>query len=165
MYDSYSSQVDDDGTPGAAASIAGEAIRDLNHRTFAGRSRHLAGWEYPSDAYRVLGSLGYLAGRLPQALDQIDRFLVQLQDAGCVGIDRGTEWEDNPAGAIEAATLALRAARQAAVTLYTSINAAQQAVGTANYCGPGRHDLADRRLMCAEQEIDRFGKSLGPEVE
>jgi hypothetical protein len=140
MYDSHSSQVDDDGTPAAAASIAGEAIRDLNHRTFAGPGRHLAGWEYPSDAYRVLGNLGYLAGGLPQALEQIDRFLVQLQDAGCVGIDRGAEWEDNPAGAIEAATLGLRAARQAAGTLYTSINAAQQAVGAASYCGPRRDD-------------------------
>jgi hypothetical protein len=65
MYDSHSSQVDDDGTPAAAASIAGEAIRDLNHRTFAGPGRHLAGWEYPSDAYRVLGNLGYLAGDCP----------------------------------------------------------------------------------------------------
>jgi len=136
MDESYSRQVEDDGTPVAAASIAGEAIRDLNHRTFSGSSRQLSGWEYPSDAYRVLGSLGYLAGGLSQALEQIDRILVTLQDAGCVGIDRGTEWGDNPAGAVGAASQALLDARQAAGTLYTSINAAQQAVGAANYRGP-----------------------------
>jgi hypothetical protein len=136
MYDSHSSQVEDDGTPATAANIAGEAVRDLNHRTFAGPSLHLSGWEYPGDAYRVLGNLGYLAGGLPQALEQIDRFLVTLQDAGYVGIDRGAEREDNPAGAIAAAVRALEVAQQAACTLYTSLNAAQQAIGRASYCGP-----------------------------
>jgi hypothetical protein len=140
MYESHRGQCDDDGTPAAAANIAGEAIRDLNHRTFAGPGRHMSGWEYPSDAYRVLGSLGYLAGGLPQVLEQIDRFLVQLQDAGHVGIDTGTQWEGNPAGAIEAATLALRAARQAAGTLYTSTNAAQQAIAGASCRGPSRNE-------------------------
>jgi hypothetical protein len=140
MYDSRSSQSDDDGTPAAAANIAGEAIRDLNHRTFAVPSRHMSGWGYPSDAYRVLGSLGYLAGGLPQVLEQISRFVFQLQDAGHVGIDVGTQWEGNPAGAIEAATLALRAARQAAGILYTSTNAAQQAIAGASYCGPSRYE-------------------------
>jgi hypothetical protein len=164
MYESHSRQVEDDGTPAAAANIAGEAIRDLNHRTFSGPCLHLSGWEYPSDAYRVLGSLGYLAGGLPQALEQIDRILVTLQDAGCVGIDRGTEWEGNPAGAIDAASHALLDARQAAGTLYTSINAAQQAIGAASHRGPVRDDLTDRP-MWAEQEIDSFGKSVGPEVE
>jgi hypothetical protein len=119
----------------------------------------------PSDAYRVLGSLGYLAGGLSQALEQIDRILVTLQDAGCVGIDRGTEWGDNPAGAVGAASQALLAARQAASALYTSINAAQQAIAGASYCGPVQHDLADGRLMCAEQDVDRFGTSLRPELE
>jgi hypothetical protein len=164
MYESYSSQVEDDGTPAAAANIAGEAIRDLNHRTFSGPSLHLSGWEYPSDAYRVLGSLGYLAGGLPQALAQIDQILVTLQSGGCVDIDRGTEWEGNPAGAIDAASQALFAARQAAGALSASINAAQQAIGAASYRGPSRDDLADWRQISLEQEIDNFGKPSRPEL-
>jgi hypothetical protein len=144
MYESHSSQDEDDGTPAAAANIAGEAIRDLNHRTFGGPSRQLSGWEYASDAYRALGNLGYLAAGLPQALEQIDRFLVTLQDASHVGIDRGTVWEGNPAGAIGAATCALRAARQAAHTLYASINAAQQAIGGASFCGPMQQEPDER---------------------
>jgi len=32
-FDSFSGQVDDDGTPAKALDIAGQAVRDFNHRS------------------------------------------------------------------------------------------------------------------------------------
>ncbi|MBK3582577.1 hypothetical protein JHN49_02190, partial [Streptomyces sp. MBT57] len=62
-------------TPGQLAGTASDAIRALNHATI-GPDR--LGWEYPSDAYDVIGGLDQLVGMLPQALDQIARHIERL---------------------------------------------------------------------------------------
>lgn len=62
-------------TPRQLADDADEAIRALNHVTMNRRDE----WEYPGDAYSVTGSLGSMAARLPQALQQIQRFLNELE--------------------------------------------------------------------------------------
>ncbi|WP_327707545.1 hypothetical protein OG530_40990 (plasmid) [Streptomyces decoyicus] len=73
-------------TPAAHATAAAEAVRALNHATLGpGRD----GWEYPSDAYDVIGGLDRMAGGLPQALDQVWALVGGLAADGYVRSDRG----------------------------------------------------------------------------
>ena len=75
-----------DQTPAEHAEAAAEAIRALAHATWASGDD---GWQYPSDAYDVVGSLDQMAMRLPQALDQIARHIQRLAEAGRVRSDNG----------------------------------------------------------------------------
>lgn len=61
--------------PGAAAGLAAEAVRALNHLTLAPPSTGTPGWEDVTDLYRVLTEVRVLAERLPQALGQLARHL------------------------------------------------------------------------------------------
>lgn len=70
-------------TPAVLADEAAESIRSLNHATLSKRP----GWEYPSDAYDVVGDLGRLVMMLPQALQQAGKFFDDLADNGHVGVD------------------------------------------------------------------------------
>ncbi|NED60209.1 hypothetical protein G3I15_04625, partial [Streptomyces sp. SID10244] len=72
-------------TPAQLADDAAEAIRALNHATLSGRP----GWEYPADAYSVVGNLGTLVMRLPQVLEQLTEFVEQLHADGHVKADGG----------------------------------------------------------------------------
>ena len=132
-YESFSSQVGDDGSPNRAAEIAGQAIRDFNHRTINANG-HL-GWNYPADAYRVLGELCSMAGGLPQAFDQVARFLTRLNHDELVVMDAGGPFEGNTGAAIEMACQELTAARQHAHNLYAALAAAQAAISRASYNG------------------------------
>ena len=80
----------DDKTANELAGDAAESIRGLNHLTRDAGSLH-----YPSDVYRVLGSLQSLAGRLPQALTQMERLLHGWVEDDHVSIDAG-EVEGDP---------------------------------------------------------------------
>ena len=68
----------------AVAAAFAEAVRVLNHHTLNHRG---PGLEYPSDVYRVLGELADGAHRLPQLLQQLDRFLAAEHEDGRVGED------------------------------------------------------------------------------
>ena len=99
------------------ARTAAEAIRGLNHAT-----RHDAGLDQPSAAYDILGSLSQAAGRLPQLLTQVTRYLDQALAAGKPGHDRGQD----PALPVEAAVIFLHDARGSAAALAGDLDAAQQ---------------------------------------
>ncbi|WP_225102685.1 hypothetical protein [Streptomyces sp. CoH27] len=73
-----------DKAPAQLADDAAEAIRALNHRT---RSPQ-ADWEYPGDAYDVVGNLSTLAMRLPQLLEQIANHIKALEDADHLKSDK-----------------------------------------------------------------------------
>jgi hypothetical protein len=131
----FASQLDDDRSPPSAIYIAGQAMREFNHRSFERLTTGKIGWQYPSDAYRALGELSYLAGRLPQAFQQITRALRHQLEAGQIGIDAGTTWAGNPECAVGAARVALECASQAAQRMYEGIAEAQNAISGAHYTG------------------------------
>jgi hypothetical protein len=110
----------------------------------------------------VLASLGELADRLPQALRQVARMLQALQSAGCVDIDRGTEWDGNPAGAVDAAARALLGARQAAHILGVFIDAAQQAIAAASYRDPEKTNTVVQRSTSDASEIEGLAERVEP---
>src|SRR4051794_31066503 len=69
--------------PADYAAAAAEAVRGLNHVTIGG-----AGYEVPSDVYRLLGSLATMLARLPQVLGQASGWLGREDAAGRVGHDQ-----------------------------------------------------------------------------
>lgn len=117
-------------TPAALASSAAEAVRTLNHATLSpGRY----GWEYPGDAYQVIGGLDQTAGRMNQALEQIWALLSGLAADGHVRSDRGT-----PDADLTATRTALDTARAAADQLTTALRRAHSAASHL-----GLHDDTD----------------------
>ncbi len=106
------------GDPGAAAEMAAEAVRTLNHLTLVPPSVGTPGWEDVADLYRVLTELRVLTGRLPQAIGQVARHLERSMCAGYRCDSAATA----SAGvlvstAIEALTLAGAAASECAAKL------------------------------------------------
>lgn len=65
---------------------AAESIRSLNHVTLAG-----AGYEWPSDVDAVIAALQTLTDRLPQALEQANRWLSNAAAQGTVGHDANAD--------------------------------------------------------------------------
>jgi hypothetical protein len=139
-FESFSTQVEDDGTPARALDIAGQGVRDFNHRSLGRFKIGKPGWEYPSNAYSALGELTYLPGGLPQAFEQIMAALRDVHEQGLIKIDAGDRWAGDPAGAIEAASVALEHASQAAQQMYRGISDAQNAISAAAYTGPVADD-------------------------
>lgn len=133
---SYARAVEDTGEPAAALDIAGQAVRDFNHRSQGPMRITRPGWRYAPDAYRVLGELSYLAGGLPQAFQQIIAALRHELECNLIAIDRGTRYDGDPAAAVEAASVALERATQAAWQLHSAVAAAQVAINAAAYAGP-----------------------------
>lgn len=113
------------------AEAAADAVRAINHIT-----GWPAGLTYPSEAYRVLGQLATVAARLPQACEQIARQLRRWSDAGQVGVDAGTTWAGNPAGAVLDALAGLDEGAGAAEHLYAGLDQASAALCYAHYTGP-----------------------------
>lgn len=111
--------------PREAAVAAAEEVRALNHLTF-GSTR--VGWEFPSDAYSVIGGLGQLANGLPQAIDQIRAHLSGLAEGGHVRSDRGDTDKD-----LTAAHSALQDARAAALILAEALGRAHSATSPLSY--------------------------------
>lgn len=135
-YESFSGRVEDTGEPNAALDIAGQAVRDFNHRTGGNmRLTHL-GWRCAPDAYRALGELTYLAGGLPQAFQQIMEGLRGELELNLIQMDRGSTYENDPAAAVDAASVALERATQAAHQMYQGLADAQSAINAAAYAGP-----------------------------
>lgn len=73
--------------PAELADEAAEAVRVLNHATM--QKRVGGGWEYPSDAYDVIGDLSLIAMRLPQVLRQTGLFIDEFANDGRLGVDAG----------------------------------------------------------------------------
>ncbi|MFJ2568946.1 hypothetical protein ACIOYT_00800 [Streptomyces halstedii] len=92
-------------TPMQAASDIAAAVRNLNHSTL----KQGEGWEYPGDAYSVIGSLATGAHGLTQALEQVSRLLYDLHKEGqLVSVD-GAQETDNQ---VVSARGSLRMARE-----------------------------------------------------
>lgn len=114
-----------DKTPVQLADTAGDAIRGLNHATL---SSPRPDWQYPGDAYSVVGNLAYMTGMLPQALDQITQLLKRLEDEGHLKSDRDTLAAD-----LEAAYTGLADAASAAETLRSALESAHSGLGPVAY--------------------------------
>lgn len=87
--------------PGAIAELAADALRTVNHLTLAPPSPRTRGWEDVGDLYRVLGELGVLTERLPQAIDQLARHLESPAMRDRCRSDSGTQ--KTPAALLESA--------------------------------------------------------------
>lgn len=101
------------------AEAAPEAVRTLNHLTFAHSSL-----QYPSEADRLLHYLSSAVGGYPQLLGQVMAWLEAEQQAGRVRVADG-QFVDNPAGAIDMVRAKLDAAREAAEALWSALHAAR----------------------------------------
>ena len=102
-------------TPAQLADQAAEAVRALNHLTGTPQ----ADWEYPADAYSVIGNLEAMAQRLPQLYGQISRFLQRLADEDHIRSDRGGNGAEEVAAAIDGLTRAAEDATAMAAALDT----------------------------------------------
>jgi len=117
--------VTDPKTPAQLASEAAEAVRSLNHATL---SMGDLDWEYPSNAYSVIGGLERAAGYLPQTIAQVRRLLDDLYADGHVGTTTGT-----PAQKLVEATDALDEARRLAAQLNAALQRAHNATSPLTY--------------------------------
>ena len=108
-------------TPADHASGAAEAIRALNHATLSPSQN---GWEYPSDAYDVIGGLDRASGYLPQALDQIARHIERLSTLGHIRSDNG----GNGTTEVDTALRALESARANATALASQLTTVHAAL-------------------------------------
>lgn len=115
-------------TPSQLADQAAEAVRSLNHATLSKRP----GWEYPSDAYDVVGGLARVAMMLPQALQQAGRFVDDIANNGHMGVDAG-----GPDVAAMQTDLAveLTNAVNSAQVLYLQLSRAHAVLSHATYTG------------------------------
>jgi len=46
-YESFSSQVEDDGSRACALNVAGQGVRDCNHRSIGRLEAGRPGWQFP----------------------------------------------------------------------------------------------------------------------
>jgi hypothetical protein len=112
-------------TPAQLADEATEAIRAINHLTL-GSPRD--DWQYPGDAYSVVGNLAQAAMMLPQALDQIGALVEQLDTGGNLRSDKDTldaDLQDTYGG--------LADAHDAAKRLYEALNRAHSGLSPIAY--------------------------------
>jgi len=136
MISCFARDVDDDGGPNTALDIAGQAVRDFNHRTIDGMRPSTLGWQFIPDAYGALGELAVLVGGLRQALTQIAAAIEGQLRLNQVKIDIGTTYEEHPEQAVAAAVASLSQAARGARHLYAGIKDAQNSINAAAYAGP-----------------------------
>ena len=99
------------------AQQAAEALRELNHRT-----RDSPAFTGPAELYWLVGELALLAGRFPQMLNQLDRWLRAEHDGGRVRSDTCID----PGRIIVAAAAELADAGDAARDLARVLGTAQR---------------------------------------
>lgn len=116
--------MDLDRTPADLSNEAAETVRALNHRTRAESDD----WQYPGDAYSVVGNLTYLAGGLPQALAQISALVQRLESSGNLRSDKTSVAAD-----LHETYAGLSDAKAAAEQLYTALNRAHAGLGPIAY--------------------------------
>lgn len=113
-----------DKTPAQLAEQASEAIQALNHLTQSPRE----GWQYPGDVYSLVASLSQMAMKLPQALDQAQQLIAELDGGGNLRSDKDQLEND-----LREALLGLETARVAAEQLYAGLNRAHSGLGPIGY--------------------------------
>lgn len=106
----------------SAADAAAEGIRALNHATLPAAG----GLTGPADVYAVVGALASLAGRLPQALAQLQGFLDVECEHGRIGVVDG-DFAGDPVAAVATTGHWLD---RATVTAWTLQHALDQAHAT-----------------------------------
>jgi hypothetical protein len=116
-------------TPAELADVAAEAIRSANHATL---TTPALGWEFPSDAYDVVGRLLTMVQRLPQLLEQAGAHVQRLADTGYVRSDRGGDGAEEVAAALDA----LGRAGTDAVAMAAALGTAHGALSPLAYDGP-----------------------------
>lgn len=102
-----------DKTPAQISDTAAEAIRALNHATLGSPRED---WEYPGDAYSVIGNLSFMAGMLGQAVEQATALVGRAHLTGHLTHDKGLD----PDTAMQAVT----EAEQNTQAVLTALNAA-----------------------------------------
>jgi hypothetical protein len=103
---------------------AGQLLDDCSRFLVYASMSEKRGMEYPADAYRLIADIYAATGRLPQAFDQIGRFLGAQADRSGVYEARGRDPREQ--AALAAARLA--EAATAARTLTAALQAAQTAI-------------------------------------
>lgn len=109
-----------DTTPRDHAAAAAEAIRALNHATLS----KVPGWEYPGDAYDVVGGLDQMANMLGQTLDQIAQHIERLSTLGHIRSDKGGDGAED----VHSALRALEWGRADAASLASRLGTAHSAL-------------------------------------
>lgn len=112
----------------AAAQVAAEAVRALNHQTMCNGASD--GAVDVVDVYSLLAELSLMTGRLPQLFRQLEDLVDELIEAGDVVIVDGPNAGD-PVAVSAIAGHWLAAAAGAAVELAHRVNAAQQTLADA----------------------------------
>ena len=107
----------------AAARLAADAIRYLNHAT-----SQESGTCHATDVWDVLGSLGVTVGRLRQSFDQLGRTLEADMATGRLRIDEGTPHAEDPERGVQAARWQLRLVADMARELELGIAEAQRLI-------------------------------------
>jgi len=109
----------------AAGHLAAEAVRFLNYAT---GSHAPDGLTYPATVYTVTADLSLAAGRMPQLLGQLTRWLDTELAAGHLGVDDRSD----PAGPVHEATAGMRRAAALAERLGRVLADVQSALGSVN---------------------------------
>jgi hypothetical protein len=104
-----------------AADRAADAVRVLNHATTGRKDLSIA------EVYEIVGSLGELCQRLPQAFNQLAVVLEAHLAAGRPGVDDMGPYR-NASSAVSAAKAALSAAAGAAGPIDGAVHEAHEAV-------------------------------------
>ncbi|MER7050487.1 hypothetical protein ABT391_37315 [Streptomyces jumonjinensis] len=112
--------------PAKLADDAYEALRALNHATLS--TKGAADWEFPGDAYSVVGNLSQAAMVLPQALEQTEALVKHLEASGNLRSDRNTLDTD-----LAATYHGLAEAQAAAQTLFEALNRAHSGLSPIAY--------------------------------
>lgn len=99
--------------PTELAAHAAEAVRAINHTT----STPGADWQYPSDAYSLIGTLAHLSRRLPQAITQALQPVTDAHQAGRLTVDGGKDLDQAASSAVQTARVAIGRAQRLAEAL------------------------------------------------
>jgi len=114
-------------TPAQLVNDAAEAIRSANHATLS--AGPALGWEFPSDAYDVVGNLLEMVQRLPQLLGQVEVFTQHLAEGDHIRSDRGGNGTTEVAAALDA----LSRASTDALSMTAALDTAHSALSPLAY--------------------------------
>lgn len=141
------------------ADRAAQAVRELNHRT-----RGPDAFTGPAQLYRLVAELALLTGMLPQLLGQLEVWLNSEHDADRVRADN----RGDPGPVVDAATVYLADAGDAAHDLARLLNCAQQhlahlgATQPPPAAGPRSHPEQDLTDLAAGPEADWWDEKGRP---
>ncbi|MFB6843783.1 hypothetical protein ACFCXS_02740 [Streptomyces sp. NPDC056373] len=95
-------------SPVALADQAAEAVRAINHTTRTPG----ADWQYPSDAYSLIGTLAHLSRMLPQAITQALQPVTDAHQADRLTVDGGKDPDQAASSAVQMARVAIGRAQR-----------------------------------------------------